>query len=141
MDSQNPDDWELPLSQLPGDPFPLTQPSVSRRRVRDEAETSERYVQARIDLGLQQQLMLRSLQPDARALVIVLESEVTLSGGHQVVFEGCFENTNEGQMVSRFSNEIGHRLWLHGPLNHLSRERRASYIASVLRRIMEFLDV
>jgi hypothetical protein len=28
---------------------------------------------------------------------------------HQVVFEGCFKNTNEGQMVSRFSNEVGHR--------------------------------
>ena len=85
--------------------------------------------------------MLSSLQHDAIALVIVLESEAMLIGGHQVVFEGCFENTNEGQMVSRFSNEIGHRLWLHGPLNHLSRERRASYIASVLRRIMEFLEV
>ena len=141
MDSQNPDDWELSLSQLPDDPFPLTQPSASRQRVRDEAETSERRVQARIDPGLQQQQMLSSLQLDARALVIVLESEAMLIGGHQVVFEGCFENTNEGQMVSRFSNEIGHRLWLHGPLNHLSRERRASYIASVLRRIMEFLDV
>ena len=141
MDSQNPDDWEFPLSQLPGDPFPLTQPSMSRRRVRDEAETSERHVQARIDPRPQQQLMLPSLQPDARALVIVLESEAMLIGGHQVVFEGCFENTNEGQMVSRFSNEIGHRLWLHGPLNHLSRERKASYIASVLRRIMEILDV
>lgn len=140
MDSQNPDDWELPLSQLPSDSFPLTQPSMSRRRVRDEAETSERYVQQRVDPGLQQ-LTLSSLQPDARALVIVLESEAILIGGHQVVFEGCFENTNEGQMVSRFSNEIGHRLWLHGPLNHLSRERKASYIASVLRRIMEFLDV
>jgi hypothetical protein len=42
--------------------------------------------------------------------------------GHQVVFEGCFQNTNEGQMVSRLSNEVGHHLWLQGPLNHLGGE-------------------
>jgi hypothetical protein len=41
---------------------------------------------------------------------------------HQMVFEGFFENTNEGQIVSRFSNEVGYCLWLRGPLNHLSGE-------------------
>ena len=39
MESQDPDDWQLPLSQLPVDP---DQPSTSRRRARDEAESSER---------------------------------------------------------------------------------------------------
>jgi hypothetical protein len=39
-----------------------------------------------------------------------------LVGGHQAVFEGCFQNTNEGQMVSRLSDEVCHRLWLQGPL-------------------------
>jgi hypothetical protein len=40
--------------------------------------------------------------------------------------KGYFENTHEGQMVSRFSNEIG-----RGPLNHLGAEQRANYIAAM----------
>jgi hypothetical protein len=43
--------------------------------------------------------------------------------GYQMVFEGCFQNTNEGQIVSRLFNEVGHRLWLQGPLNHLDGEQ------------------
>jgi hypothetical protein len=61
--------------------------------------------------------------------------------GHQVVFEGCFENTNVGHMVTRLSYDIDHCLWLQGPLNHLSGERRVNYIVDVLRRILEFLHV
>jgi hypothetical protein len=64
-----------------------------------------------------------------------------LVGGHQVVFKGCFENTNVGHMVTRLSDDIRHCLWLQGPLNHLGGERRANYIAEVLRRILEFLHV
>jgi hypothetical protein len=33
-----------------------------------------------------------------------------LIGGHQVVFEGCFDNTNEGQMMNHFFNDVGHRI-------------------------------
>jgi hypothetical protein len=61
--------------------------------------------------------------------------------GHQVVFEGCFENTNAGDMVTRLYDDIGHRLWLQSPLNHLGGERKANYIAEVLRRILEFFHV
>jgi hypothetical protein len=60
-----------------------------------------------------------------------------LIGGHQVVFEGYFQNTNKGQMVSRLSDEVG--LWLQGPLNHLGDERQTSYFAIILRKIVEFL--
>jgi hypothetical protein len=84
---------------------------------------------------------LKSLQPDPKALVIILEIEAMFIGGHQVVFEGCFQNTNEGQMVSRLSDEVSHRFWLQGPLNHLGGERRISYIAIILRKILEFLHV
>jgi hypothetical protein len=84
---------------------------------------------------------LRALQPDARALVIVLEVEAILVGGHQVVFKGYFENTNAGHIVTLFSDNIGHRLWLQNPLNHLGGERKANYIAKVLRCILEFLHV
>jgi hypothetical protein len=57
------------------------------------------------------------------------------------VFEGSFEDTNEDQMVSCFSNEVGHRLRLQGPLNYLSGERRASYTATMPRRILDFCHV
>lgn len=137
MDSQDPDDWQLPLSQLPVDP---SQPSTSRRRLRDEAGPSERCVQPRTEPGIPQ-FTLPVLQLDNRALVIVLESEPTLSGSYQMVFEGCFENNNEEQRVSRISSDVGHRFWLQGQLNLLTRERRASFIAAVILRILEFLSV
>ena len=137
MDSQDPDDWQLPLSQLPVDP---NQPSTSRRRLQDEAGPSERCVRPRTDPGIQQ-LALPVLQLDNKSLVIVLESELTLSGSYQMVFEGCFENNNEEQRVSRISSEVGHRFWLQGPLNVLTRERRANFIAAVILSILEFLSV
>jgi hypothetical protein len=62
-------------------------------------------------------------------------------GGHQVVFEACFQNTNEGQMVSYLSDEVSYRLWLQGPLNHLGVKRRTSYITAILHKILEFLHV
>ena len=109
--------------------------------MRDEEGPSERHVQPRVEANLQQLPLtsLRALQSDARTLVIVLEAEVMLVEGHQVMFEGCFDNTNTRHMVTRFSNDIG--LWLQGPLNNLGGERRANYIAEVLRRILEFLHV
>ena len=98
----------------------FSQPSTSRRRLRDEEQPFERHTQPRLDLGPQQAPLasLRSLYPSARALIIVLKSEVLLIDGHQVVFERSFENNNEVQMVTRFSDDIGHRLYLQGLLNH-----------------------
>ena len=124
-------------------PIQFSQPSTFRRRLRDKEQPFECHIQPRLDLGPQQALLasLRSLHLGARALVIVFEFEALLIDGHQVIFEGSFENNNEVQMVSRLSNDIGHRLYLQGPLNHLGSERRASYIASVLCQILEFLHV
>ena len=140
MASQNSEDWELPLTQVPVQYF---QPPTSRRRLRDEDQPFECHTQPRLDPSPQQAPLasLRSLHPGTRALVIVLESEALLIGGHQVVFEGSFENNNEVQTVTRLSDDIGHRLYLLGPLNHLGSKRRASYIATVLRQILEFLYV
>ena len=58
-----------------------------------------------------------------------------------MIFERSFENNNEVQMVTRLSDDIGHRLYLQGLLSHLGSKRRASYIASMLRQILEFLHV
>ena len=68
-------------------------------------------------------------------------TEALLIDGHQVVFEGSFENINEVQMVTRLSKDIGHRIYLQGRLNHLGSEWRANYIASMLCPILEFLHV
>ena len=54
-----------------------------------------------------------------------------------MVFEGCFEE----QMVSRISGDESCRLWLQGPFNLLTREQRTNYIAIILLRILEFLNV
>ena len=137
MESQDPNNWQLPLSQLPVDP---DQPSTSRRHARDKAEPSEHCVQPRTELGIPQ-FSLPVLQLENKALVIVLESEPTLSGSYQMIFEGCFENNAEEKMVSRISGDGGHRFWLQEPFNLLTRERRANYVAAILLRILEFLSV
>ena len=120
--SQDPNDWQLPLSQLPVDP---DQPLTSRQRTRDEAESSEHRVQSQTKSGIPQ-FSLPVLQLKNKALVIVLESESTLSESYQMVFEGCFENNVGEQMVSCISNDGGHRFWLQGPFNLLTKERRAN---------------
>jgi hypothetical protein len=79
MDSQNPDHWELLLEQLPDNPIQFSQPLISRQRMWNDAETSKRRVQPRSDLG-PQQLSLISLQPDTRALIIVLKAEIMFIG-------------------------------------------------------------
>ena len=99
MALQDSEDWKLPLTQMP---VQFSQPSTFRRRLRDEEQPFERYIQPRLDPSPQQASLanLRSLHPCTRALVIVLESEVLLIDGHQVVFEGSFENNNDVQTVT-----------------------------------------
>ena len=70
MESQDPEDWQLPLSQLLVDP---DQPSTLRQHVRDEAEPFESCVQPRTKPGISQ-FLLPVLQLENKALVIVLES-------------------------------------------------------------------
>ena len=106
MESQDLDDWQLPLSQLSID---SEQPSTSRWRVRDEAEPSERCVQSQIEPSILQ-FLLPVLQLENKALVIVLMSELTLFGSYQMMFEGRFENNVEEQMVSHIFNDRGHCL-------------------------------
>ena len=140
MASQDLEDWELPLTQVL---VQFSQSSTFRRHLRDEKQPFERHTQPRLDPGPQQAPLasLKSLHPSARALVIVLGYEALLIDGYQVVFEGSFENNNEVQTVTQLSDDIGHYFYLQGPLNHLGSERRASYIASVLCQILEFLYV
>ena len=78
MEFQDPNDWQLPLSQLLVDP---DQPSISRRCVRDEAELFELCVQPRTEPDIPQ-FSLLVLQLENKALVIVLEFEPMLSGSY-----------------------------------------------------------
>jgi hypothetical protein len=67
--------------------------------------------------------------------------EAMFIGGYQVVFEGCFKNTNTDHMVTCLSDNIGHRLWLQSPFNHLGGERKVNYFAEVFRDILKILYV
>ena len=140
MASYDSKDWELPLTQVP---IQFSQPSTFRERLRDEKQPFECHTQPRLDPSPQQALLasLRSLYLGARALVIIQESKALLIDGHQVVFEGSFENNNEVQTVTRLSDDIRHCLYLQSLLNYLDSERSASYIALVFRQILEFLHV
>ena len=103
-------------------------------------DSSKSCVQPQTEPGIPQ-FSLPVLQLENKALVIVLESEPTLSGSYQMVFEGCFENNIGEQMMSRISGDGGHRLWLQRPFNLLTNERRANYVVAILLRILEFLSV
>ena len=58
-----------------------------------------------------------------------------------MVFDGYFENNGGEQMVSHISSDGGHRLWLQGPFNLLTKEQRTNYVAVIFLRILEFLSV
>ena len=45
-----------------------------------------------------------------------------------MVFERCFENNAEEQIVSCISNDEDYRFWLQGSFNLLTRERRANML-------------
>ena len=90
--SQNLEDWEFSLNHVPNDLIQLFQLSTLKQRAWDEAETFERCIQPCPELDLQQLLLtsLKSLQPNVKVLVFILEAEAMLIRGHQVVFEGYF---------------------------------------------------
>ena len=58
-----------------------------------------------------------------------------------MVFERCFENNVEEQMVGRIFGDGGYYLWLQGPLNLLTRKQRANYIVAILLYILKILNV
>jgi hypothetical protein len=53
MTSQNLEDWKFFLARLSDDPIQLSQSSIFKRRMRDEAETFECLVQPHSDLDSQ----------------------------------------------------------------------------------------
>ena len=58
-----------------------------------------------------------------------------------MVFERCYENNAEEQMMNCISGDGDHCFWLQGPFNLLTRERRANYVTTIFLCILEFLSV
>ena len=137
MDSQDPNNWQLPLLQLLVDPNQL---STSKWRAQDEIGPSERHVQLQIESDISQ-FSLSVLQLKNKALMIVLESEPTFSGNYQMVFKKCFENNTKEQMINHISGDGGYLLWLQGRFNLLTMEQRENYIAIIFLCILEFLSI
>ena len=117
MDSEDSNDQQLPLLQLPVDP---DQPSTSRRHTRDIG-LSKCCVQPQTKPDILQ-FSLLVLQLENKALVIVLKSEPMLYDRYQMMFEGCFENNTKEHMISHISSNKDYCLWLQGPLDLLTRE-------------------
>lgn len=130
---------ELSLSQLPIQPL---QPAISSPlpyHPRDEAGPSRPLKQPRVERRWH-----GNLQRDARALVILLQTGCIEPGTREVTFEGSFEGLNEDQYfgVARpVEGSVGHRRWLSGPVNPLTKDQRADYVANTIKRILEFLQM
>ena len=85
-------EFEFPLSQLPEQGFPLLELAPAHERPQDEAGPSRPPKQPRME-----QRWHGNLQPDARALVILLQVGKVEPNGREVTFEGYFEGLNDGQ--------------------------------------------
>jgi hypothetical protein len=109
--------------------------NVSQRSC--EKEPSRRVVRIRINrLAWDRQLF-----PNPHAFAIYLEF-VHACGAASKRFEECqCENDNVHLHCRTWVPGDGHYHWLQGPINPLSMEHRAKYLARTIRRILEFLQL
>ncbi len=91
-----------------------------------EEELSIRVVRTWVDRSTWD----RRLSPNPHALTIYLEF-VLACGAAPKRFEKC----------QTWVPGDGHYRWLWGPINHLSMEHQAEYLAHTIRRILEFLQL
>lgn len=139
LESQPDEELELSLSQLPVQPLQLVEPVLPRVRPLDEAGPFRPLKQPRMD-----QRWHGNLQRDARALVILLQVGCVEPGTKEVAFEGSFEGLNDDQyfgMIRPIQGNPGHHRWLEGPVRPLLKNDRAEYVASVIKRILRFLQM
>jgi len=116
------------MSQLPDRPL--------QAQCQDEGEYSKQRKRPRID-----QPWLGHFQPDARALVILLQVGSLEPDGSEVTFQGCFEGPNIEQYFGfcPMEGSRGHNKWLDGPVQLLTRNQRAAYVVDTVRRVLDFL--
>ena len=77
--------------------------------------------------------------------MILLQVGRVEPGIKEVMFEASYEGLNDEQYNYCMSKPIkgspGHQRWLKGPVNPLARAERADYIASTIKRILNFLQM
>ncbi len=79
--------------------------------------------------------------PNPHALTIYLEF-VHARGAAPKRFENCQCEDDDVRLHCRtWVPGDGHYRWLRGPINPLSMEHRAEYLARTIRRILEFLQL
>jgi len=100
-----------------------------------EQEPSRRMVRIRVD----RLAWDRRLSPNPHALVIYLKF-VLACGTAPERFEECQCEIDDVRLHCRtWVSSDGHYRWLRGPINPLSMEHQAEYLARTIHRILEFL--
>jgi hypothetical protein len=109
---------------------------IVSQRPREE-EPPRRVVRTRVDRSAWD----RRLSPNPHALTIYLEF-VPARGVVPERFEECQCEDDDVRLHCRtWVLGDGHYHWLRGPINPLSMEHRAEYLARTIRRILEFLQL
>jgi hypothetical protein len=102
-----------------------------------EEKLSRRVVCTRVDRSAWD----RRLSPNPHALAIYLEF-VPARGAASKRFEECqCENDDVRLHYRTWVLGDGHHHWLRGPINPLSMEHQAEYLARTIRRILDFLQL
>ncbi len=102
-----------------------------------EEEPPRRVVRTRVDRSVWD----RRLFPNPHALAIYLEC-VPARGAAPERFEECQCEDDDVHLHCRtWILGDGHYHWLRGPINPLSMEHRAEYLARTIRRILDFLQL
>jgi hypothetical protein len=102
-----------------------------------EKEPSRQMVHTRIDRSAWD----RRLSPNPHALTIYLEF-VLARGATLERFEECqCEDDDVRLHCQTWVPGDGHYCWLQGPIDPLSMEHRAKYLARTIRRYLEFLQL
>jgi hypothetical protein len=135
------DDVAMPLNpliapveqeELEEAPFDVNVSQRSR-----EEKPSRRMVRTRVDRSAWD----RRLSPNPHALTIYLEF-VPARGAAPERFEECqCEDDDVHLHCQTWVPSDGHYGWLRGPINPLSMEHRAEYLARTIHRILEFLQL
>jgi hypothetical protein len=102
-----------------------------------EEKPSKRVVRTRVDCSAWD----RRLSPNPHALAIYLKF-VHACGTASERFEECQCEDDDVHLHCRtWVPGDGHYRWLRGPINPLSMEHRVEYLARIIHRILEFLQL
>jgi hypothetical protein len=102
-----------------------------------EEKPSKRVVRTRVDCLAWD----RRLSPNPHALAIYLKF-VHACGTASERFEECQCEDDDVHLHCRtWVPGDGHYRWLRGPINPLSMEHRVEYLARIIHRILEFLQL